>query len=223
MGLRDLRKASGLKVKDICKEIGISTATWYNWETNSFDPKLSQLKVISQILGFSLEDISNNIDEPVSWPKKLDHTAYGLALLELSSIDELPSGGRATVILAKIDGRYHVRIFDMFSVMMVSMDLILSQDFINKIEASVRDNEFIVTSICEMVGYSDLGYTRITLLMDTLDYELLDECRDRYEALGYYTNKEIEPRAKGLVVGKGIKLLDDELKMIRQETIANSF
>ena len=217
MGLRDLRKASGRKVKDICKEIGISTATWYGWETNSFDPKNSQLKVISQVLDIPVQVLSDNIDAPVNWPKKLDHTAYGLALLELSSVEELPSGGRATVILAKIDGRYHVRIFDIFNVMVVSMDLILNQDFINKIESSLIDNEYIVTKLCEMVGYQDLGYTRVTLLMDTLDYELLDQCRDRYEALGYYTNQEIEPRAKGLVVGKSIKLLDDELPMIRME------
>jgi transcriptional regulator with XRE-family HTH domain len=217
MGLRDLRKASGLKVKDICKRIGISTATWYSWETNSFDPKNSQLKVVSEVLGIPVQVLSDNIDEPATWPKKIDHTAYGLALLELSSVDELPEGGRATVILAKIDGRYHVRIFDMFGVTCVSMDLILSQGFINKIEASVIDNEYIVTTLCDMVGYQDLGYTRITLLMDTVSYELLDECRDRYEALGYYTNAEIEPRGKAIVVEKGVKLLHDELQSIKME------
>jgi transcriptional regulator with XRE-family HTH domain len=214
MGLRDLRKATGLKVKDICKEIGISDATWYNWEADGWDPKNSQLKIISQVLDIPVQVLSDNIDAPATWPKKLDHTAYGLALLELSSVDELPSGGRATVILAKIDGRYHVRIFDMFSVVVVSMDLILSQDFINKIEASVMDSEKIVTAVCEMVGYEDLGYTRRTLLLDTKTCELLERCRDRYEREGWYTNQEIEPRANGIVVEKGIALLDDELEMM---------
>lgn len=211
MTLRDLRKASGRSVKDICAEIGISKATWYNWESDGWDPKNSQMKIISQVLDIPIDIISEQLEAPVSWPKVIDHQDYGLAFIRADSSSELPDSAYALVVLALINGKYHTRIFDRYGILMVSMDLIPSQELLKHLNCSLIDTKKVVKIVCDMVGYQDLGYTRHTVLSDTVAYEIIEDCIDLYERAGFYINKELHPRTVGMILEKGAELLKQEL------------
>ena len=53
MNLRKVRKEKGLKVSDICRQIGCSVSYFYQLEKNERTPSLKTMVAISKALGVS--------------------------------------------------------------------------------------------------------------------------------------------------------------------------
>ena len=56
---KELRKKARFSVNDFCKEAGIARSTLWEWETNKRVPSEASIKMMAQIIGVSVSDISS--------------------------------------------------------------------------------------------------------------------------------------------------------------------
>lgn len=66
--LRKYRKASGIRLKDMARLVGIAGCTYNAYETGSREPALFILKRISQVLSISIDELLENYIDPCSYP-----------------------------------------------------------------------------------------------------------------------------------------------------------
>ena len=57
MGFRHMRELAGLSVLTVAKELGVSDAAVYMWETGQMMPKASRLKDIAELYCCSVDDL----------------------------------------------------------------------------------------------------------------------------------------------------------------------
>ncbi len=55
--LRMLREKAGLSVEEVAIETGISTRTWYDWESGRTEPKLNVYPTLAEALGLKVRTL----------------------------------------------------------------------------------------------------------------------------------------------------------------------
>ena len=56
MRLKEARIEAGLSVSDVMREMNVSDAAVYMWETGKTNPKLSNLQKLAKLYGCSVDD-----------------------------------------------------------------------------------------------------------------------------------------------------------------------
>lgn len=84
--LRGLRLALGLSQSDVATAVGVATLTYLRWENGSYEPRLSDLKRLAQVLGVSVGNLAGDEDRIIlqrgAMRLELPNTPEGLAFLE---------------------------------------------------------------------------------------------------------------------------------------------
>ena len=62
MGFRDARISAGLSVSQVMKNIGVSDATVYQWETGVTRPNAKRLLEIARLYGVTVDDLLSEHD-----------------------------------------------------------------------------------------------------------------------------------------------------------------
>ena len=57
MKLRNARVSAGLSVSDVMRELGVSDAAVYQWETGQTQPKVANLVKLAKLYGCSVDDL----------------------------------------------------------------------------------------------------------------------------------------------------------------------
>lgn len=55
--IRRLREEAGMTQLQLANAVGVTPVTVYNWERGRYEPKASQLRSLSRVLGVSMDDI----------------------------------------------------------------------------------------------------------------------------------------------------------------------
>ena len=62
MGFRDARISAGLSVSQVMKNIGVSDAAVYQWETGVTRPNVKRLLEIARLYGVTVDDLLSEHD-----------------------------------------------------------------------------------------------------------------------------------------------------------------
>ncbi len=74
---KELRKKARFSVKDFCKEAGIARSTLWEWETNKRVPSEASIKMMAQIIGVNVSDISSLKDTVSKIDNKFSESVDG--------------------------------------------------------------------------------------------------------------------------------------------------
>ena len=96
--LRDLRKTTGIKVKTIAESLGVTSASYYAYETGDRDIPIANLIKLAEIYNVSVDDL---IDHKVTYNRKstIDFTSYS----ESGSAKRIVDQSNDDIILFEID------------------------------------------------------------------------------------------------------------------------
>ncbi len=57
MSIRAEREKSGRSIEEVCKHMGVSRMTLFNWERGSFLPRADKLPKLAEYLGCKVDDL----------------------------------------------------------------------------------------------------------------------------------------------------------------------
>lgn len=93
--LRGLRLALGLSQSDVATAVGVATLTYLRWENGSYEPRLSDLKRLAQVLGVSVGNLAGDEDRIIiqrgSMRLELPDTPEGITLAR-EKLEEFTAG-----------------------------------------------------------------------------------------------------------------------------------
>ena len=93
--LRGLRLALGLSQSDVATAVGVATLTYLRWENGSYEPRLSDLKRLAQVLGVSVGNLAGDEDRIIlqrgAMRLELPNTPEGIALAR-EKLEEFTAG-----------------------------------------------------------------------------------------------------------------------------------
>lgn len=69
--IRQLREARGWTQLQLANEVGVTPSTIYNWESERFEPRASQLRVLARVFDVSMDSIEIKANPGETEPKKL--------------------------------------------------------------------------------------------------------------------------------------------------------
>lgn len=72
MGFKDARLNAGLRVADVMKEMDVSDAAVYQWETGVTTPRPDKLVKLAKLYGCTVDDLLSDHSVPESVTQKTD-------------------------------------------------------------------------------------------------------------------------------------------------------
>ena len=106
--LATLRKRAGYKQEDFASEVGVSVDTVRRWEGEKQEPRLGELKLISQVLktniniliGDVTENVPNTVQEKINKPRVPKNSKKGAIIIQQGNTRlEIPATPQGYAIL----------------------------------------------------------------------------------------------------------------------------